>query len=61
MSACDEAASVVTDLNAGRAAGAKALRRSGEAMLRLMVLESILEGRAEEGTRGEEGECVGDG
>lgn len=42
-SACDEAASVVTVLKAGRAAaGTKALRRSGDAMLRLMVLDNMV-------------------
>ena len=40
----DEAASVVTDLKAGRATGMMALRLKGEAMLRLIVLDSILEG-----------------
>jgi hypothetical protein len=42
LSACDDAASVVTDLKAGRATGAKALRLSGDAMLLLMVLENIV-------------------
>ena len=41
-SVCDEAASVVTDLKAGRAAGAMTLRRKGDAMLRLIVLDSIV-------------------
>ena len=41
-SVCDEAASVVTNLKAGRAAGATALRRKGDAMLRLIVLDSIV-------------------
>jgi hypothetical protein len=41
-SVCDEAASVVTNLKAGRAAGATRLRRNGDAMLRLIVLDSIV-------------------
>jgi hypothetical protein len=43
-SVCDEAASVVTDLKAGRATGTMALRLKGEAMLRLIVLDSIVKG-----------------
>lgn len=41
-SVCDEAASVVTNLKAGRATGATTLRRKGDAMLRLIVLDSIV-------------------
>jgi hypothetical protein len=42
LSACDEAASVVTDLKAGRVAmGAATLRRSGDAMLLLIVRDSM--------------------
>jgi hypothetical protein len=42
-SVCEEAASVVTNLKAGRAAGATTLRLNGEAMLRLIVLDSIVD------------------
>lgn len=42
LSACDDAASVVTVRKAGRAAGMKALRRSGDAMLLLIVLDSMV-------------------
>ena len=48
-SVCDEAASVVTDLKAGRTAGAMTLRRKGDAMLRLIVLESIVVRKADVG------------
>jgi hypothetical protein len=41
---------VVTNLKAGRTAGAMTLRRKGEAMLRLIVLDSIV------GCGGEDGE-----
>lgn len=53
-SVCDEAASVVTNLKAGRAAGATALRRKGDAMLRLIVLDSIVRcgGKQPRGRRG---------
>lgn len=58
-SACDEAASVVTNLlKAGRAAGATKRWRSGEAMLLLMDLESIL-APARGGTGGCDGEDGG--
>jgi len=41
-SVCDEAASVVTNLKAGRVAmGAATLRRKGDAMLRLIVRDSM--------------------
>jgi hypothetical protein len=60
-SACDEAASVVTNLlKAGRAAGATKRWRSGEAMLLLMDLESIL-APARGGTGGCDGEDGKDG
>ena len=66
LSACDEAASVVTVLKAGRAAGAKALRLSGEAMFLLSVLDSMVKltggSRKEgemDGDRGEVAEDVG--
>jgi hypothetical protein len=44
LSACDDAASVVTVLKAGRAAttGAKALRLSGNAMFLRIARESIV-------------------
>jgi hypothetical protein len=48
-SVCEEAASVVTSLKAGRAAGAMTLRRNGEAMLRLIVLDSIVVCGGEDG------------
>jgi len=41
LSACEEAASVVTVLNAGLVTGTKALRRSGDAMLFCKVLANI--------------------
>ena len=41
-SVCEEAASMVTDLKAGRAMGAVTLRRKGDAMLRLIVLENMV-------------------
>lgn len=42
LSVCDEAASVVTDLKAGRVAkGVATLRRSGDAMLLLIVRDSM--------------------
>ena len=54
-SVCDEAASVVTNLlKAGRAAGATTLRRKGDAMFRLIVLDSIVrcEGKERRERRG---------
>ena len=48
-SVCDEAASVVTDLKAGRATGAMTLRLKGDAMLRLIVLDSIVGGEQDVG------------
>ena len=53
-SVCDEAASVVTNLKAGRAAGATALRRKGDTMLRLIVLDNIVRcgGKEPRGRRG---------
>ena len=54
-SVCDEAASVVTKRNAGRAAGAMTLRRKGEAMLLLIVLDSIVMAVERDEGRGREG------
>jgi hypothetical protein len=50
LSACEEAASVVTVLNAGLVTGTKALRRSGDAMLFRKVLANISD-KSEKGKR----------